>query len=149
MLFRSIKTFSLKSPYDTGKTQMIKRILDKTKYKRILWVSYRISLTNDIHSNFKDYGFKNYQNDNINKSDKLIIQLESLYKLDNNNFKDSEYSDVPIYDLVIIDEIESILNHFSSSTIKDSYNTYEYLQEIITNSGKLIVFRWRFIKSDI
>ena len=42
--------------------------------------------------------------------------------------------------MVIIDEIESILNHFSSnSTIKDSYNTYEYLQEIITNSGKLIV----------
>ena len=41
--------------------------------------------------------------------------------------------------MIIIDEIESILNHFSSSTIKDSYNTYEYLQEIISNSGKLIV----------
>ena len=40
--------------------------------------------------------------------------------------------------MIIIDEIESILNHFSSSTIKDSYNTYEYLQEK-TNSSKLIV----------
>ena len=67
----------------------------------------------------------------------MIIQLESLFKLDNHNIKDSEFSDVPTFYLVIIDEIESILNHFSSSTIKDSYNTYEYLQEIITNSGKL------------
>ena len=88
-----------------------------------------------IFCNFKDYGFKNYQNDNINKSDKLIIQQESLFKLDNHNFKDSEYSDVPTFDLILIDEVESILNHFSSSTIKDSFNTCEYLQEIITNSG--------------
>ena len=56
---------------------MIKKILDKTQYKRILWISYRISLTNDIHYNFKDYGFKNYQFDNIITSDKLILQLES------------------------------------------------------------------------
>ena len=135
-----IKTFSLKSPFDTGKTQLIKQILDKTQYKRILWVSYRISLTNDIHYNFKEYDFKNYQTDNILLSDKIIIQLESLFKLDNNNFKDTECENyVPSYDLVIIDEIESILNHFSSQTIKDSYNTYEYLQEIINNSSKLIV----------
>ena len=118
---------------------MIKRILDKTQYKRMLWISYRIFLTNDIHYNFEDYGFKNYQNDNIISASKLIIQLESLFKLDNNNFKDTECNDVPSYDLVIIDEIESILNHFSSQTIKDSFNTYEYRQEIINNSSKLIV----------
>ena len=53
--------------------KMIKRILDKTQYKRILWISYRISLTNDIHYNFKDYDFKNYQNDNIISENKLII----------------------------------------------------------------------------
>ena len=133
-----IKTFSLKSAYDTGKTQLIKRILDKTQYKRILWVSYRISLTNDIQHNFNDYGFKNYQTDSIN-SNKLIIQLESLHKLDNNNFID-DISYIPSYDLIVIDEIESILNHFSSSkTINDTSNTFEYLQEIIKNSGKLIV----------
>ena len=102
--------------------------------------SYRISLTNDIHYNFKEYGFKNYQTDNVLLSDKIIIQLESLFKLDNNNFKDTECENyVPSYYLVIIDEIESILNHFSSQTIKDSYNTYEYLREIINNSSKLIV----------
>ena len=133
-----IKTFSLKSAYDTGKTQLIKRILDKTQYKRILWVSYRISLTNDIQHNFNDYGFKNYQTDSIN-SNKLIIQLESLHKLDNNNFID-DINYIPSYDLIVIDEIESILNHFSSSkTINDTSNTFEYLQEIIKNSGKLIV----------
>ena len=38
---------------------------------------------------------------------KLVIQNEHFF-IDNHNFKDNEYSDVPTFDLIIIDEIESI-----------------------------------------
>ena len=133
-----IKSFNLKSPYDTGKTQLLKLIVPI--FKRILWISYRVSLTNDIKGNFKNLGFKSYQDGEYN-ADKLIIQLESVIKLDKNNdgFIDEFNKIVPQYDLIIIDEVESVLNQFDSPTFK-GYNkeTFEYLEEIILNSKKVI-----------
>jgi hypothetical protein len=69
----NIKSFNLKSPYDTGKTQLIKKMLTKYNPKKVLWISYRISLTNDIKGNFKNYGFKSYLDGNNYESNKLII----------------------------------------------------------------------------
>ena len=47
--------------------------------------------------------------------------------------------EVPKYDLVIIDESESVLNNFASTTFKGySEATYDYLRAIIENCGKLI-----------
>jgi len=46
---------------------------------------------------------------------------------------------VPSYDLIIIDEVESILNQFNSPTFKGkSKDTFIFLEEIIKNSNKLI-----------
>lgn len=132
----NIKTISIKSPYDTGKTQLLKQIVPK--YNRILWVSYRISLTNDIKGNFERLGFKSYLN--TIQSNKLIIQVESLMKLNNNTFIDNNTSEIPYYDLVIIDEIEGILNQFNSPTMNgNAYNIFNYLENIIKNTPKLIV----------
>jgi hypothetical protein len=136
----SIKSFNLKSPYDTGKTQMLKKIIIKFNPPKILWISYRISLTNDIKFNFNDLNFKSYL-DLDYEADRVIIQLESLLKLSNNNklFIDEDTIEVPSYDLVIIDEIESILAHFNSPTFKNMSNeTFKFLEEIIHNSKKLI-----------
>ena len=133
----NIKSFNLKSPYDTGKTQLIKKILNKYQPKKVLWVSYRISLTNDIKGNFKQYGFKSYLDGFNYNSNKLIIQLESLLNL-TDGFID-EQIDVPSYDLVIIDEIESVLSQFNSPTFNGkSKDTFILLEEIINNSKKLI-----------
>ena len=69
----------------------------------------------------------NYQTDSIN-SNKLIIRLESLHKLDNNNFID-DINYIPSYNLIVIDEIESFLNHFSiSKTINDTTHHYNLCQ---------------------
>ena len=81
--------------------------MDNFQPKRILWVWYRISLTNDIKHNFQSYGFQTYLTGNY-RADKLIVQLESLHKLDYNSELIDEGNGVPSYDLVIIDEIESI-----------------------------------------
>jgi predicted AAA+ superfamily ATPase len=86
-----------------------------------------------------DFDFINYQ-DNDFKADRIIIQLESLLKLQSPFLDDL----VPVYDLIILDEIESILKQFSSvETFKDrSRSTFEILQHIIlaslNDSGKLI-----------
>ena len=37
----SIKSLNIKSPYDTGKTQLLKQVMTKYNPKRVLWLSYR------------------------------------------------------------------------------------------------------------
>ena len=135
-----LKTLSIKSPYGTGKTQLLKTVIQTHKPQRVLWISYRITLTNDILYNFKELGFQSYQELNYN-ADRLIIQLESLMKIDNTNdpFLDEGEALIPSYDLVVIDEIESILGHFSSDTFKgSSRDIFEYLQQVIKVSSKVV-----------
>ena len=54
-------------------------------------------------------------------------------------FADDEY-EIPKYDLIIIDEIESILSHFDAPTFKGtSRDVFNWMSEIIKNSNKMIV----------
>ena len=48
---RSINALSIRSPYDTGKTQLLKATINDHNPKRILWLSYRKTLTYDMHAN--------------------------------------------------------------------------------------------------
>lgn len=127
------KTFSTKSTYNTGKTVAIKKIIEEMDPKRILFVTYRQSLTNDLYGVFKKYNVASYMNRDFG-CDRLICQVESLPKLLN----DLEDNLIPSYDLIIIDEIESVLGHFSSPTIKDKEKTFKLLDSIIFNSTKLL-----------
>ena len=138
-----LKTLSLRSPYGTGKTQLIKKLIDTFEPKKILWLSYRKTLTNNIigGENFgEEYGFKNYQ-DGALDADRLIIQLESILKLScQMDFIDDDTVEYPNYDLVIVDEVESILAQFNSPTFKGmSKECFEFVQNIIINSKKMIV----------
>ena len=85
-----LKCLSIKSPYNTGKTQLLKGIINKYDQPNILFVSYRISLSVDLLNNFKYLNFKSYLNNDYD-SDRLIIQIESLMRLSNNDFID-EYT---------------------------------------------------------
>tara|TARA_R110000868_G_scaffold163412_6_gene395633 strand:+ start:126 stop:3101 length:2976 start_codon:yes stop_codon:yes gene_type:complete len=135
-----IKSFSIKSPYDTGKTKLLTHIFKKYEPKRILWISYRKTLTNDILGSFSEqFGFKDYQRKEYS-ANRLIIQLESLVKLKPSMmFVDDEY-EIPKYDLIIIDEIESVLSHFDSPTFKgQSREVFNWMTEIIKVSSKIIL----------
>jgi hypothetical protein len=63
-------------------------------------------------SEFSDYGFYNYKDPDVdvNEVDKLFCSLESLHKLNKDN----------VYDLVILDESETILNTFDGKTVRDN-----------------------------
>ena len=140
----NIKCLSVKSPYGTGKTQMIKSLINTYDPKRILWLSYRKTLTNNVIGGEKfgeEYNFKNYMKGDLS-ADRLMIQLESTLKLYSQmDFIDDDTSIYPSYDLVIIDEIESILKHFDSHTTfhGKSKDTFEFIQNVIINSSKLMV----------
>lgn len=134
-------SLNIKSPYDTGKTQLIKEIITNYNPKKVLWLSYRLSFTDDILKTFKVFNLQDYRSHKYH-SDRLIIQLESLLKID---YYDDDFERiVPEYDLIMIDEIESILSQFSSphfkrNSIKMTFDyIYEIIQQSIKKGGKII-----------
>lgn len=106
------KLLLIKSHMGTGKTELVCDYLDKFKPSRILWISTRQTYSHNINERLKKYGFVNYLDDKENwiYKPKVIVQLESLTKLE------KAYK-IRSYDLVVLDEIESILYHFDSDTI--------------------------------
>jgi hypothetical protein len=137
---KKIKSFNIKSPYGTGKTQMIKAMLNTFKVPRVLWLSYRKTLTNDLmgDAGFSEFGFQDYQTGKIS-ADRLIIQVESVKRLEDLMFNFDEVSEYPSYDLVIIDEVESILMQFFSKTFNNkSAEGFEFVKNVIFNSSKLL-----------
>jgi hypothetical protein len=139
----SNRSLNIRSPYDTGKTQLLKEIMTRFNPKRVLWLSTRITYTCDILKNFENaFNFEDYHKHKYT-ADRIIIQVESVLKLNTTTpFDDEEV--VPVYDLIVLDEIESILKQFSSAqTFKHrARDTYRYLQEIINvsiaNGGRII-----------
>ncbi|ARF09927.1 superfamily II helicase [Indivirus ILV1] len=134
-----IKTLCIKSTYDTGKTRLIYNIIDEYKVKRVLFVSYRQTLTHELHGSFLKLGVKSYLDKAFN-ADKLICQIESLEKLipQLDEIYGEDGLELPEYDLVVLDEIESILAHFRSSTIKYKEDTFNLLLHLIENSKKVL-----------
>ena len=134
----TIKTFALKSCYGSGKTELMSKIIKKYEFKRILYVSYRQTLTNDIHGSFKEHNFESYT-DNMYCSDRFICQLDSFDHLINKGCLDYDTYELPQYDLIIMDECESDLHHFGASSFKNSEYIFDALCEIIKVSEKLLV----------
>ena len=129
------KSLLIKSEMGTGKTELVCNYLDKFKPKRVLWISVRQTYASNIKERLKSYGFVNYLDDkeNFMFKSKIIVQLESLHHLEKN-------FNIQSFDLVVLDEIESILYHFDSSTIAaNSSNTFDLLFMLCKSSKTKII----------
>ena len=134
------KVFSAISSCSTGKTSFMREFLHKYNPDKVLYLSFRKSLTYDIERSLEDLAFDTYLNDHFDY-DKLIIQIESLMKLESNPelFLSMERVKIPKYDFLIIDEIVSVLNQFSSPTFKGkSKEIFEYLEKLIKRANKVV-----------
>jgi len=129
-----MKFFCIKSPYNTGKTTMLKKIFNECDIQnvKILFITYRRSLASNTEATFSKFGFSNYLDGSFD-TEKQIIQLDSINKI---------HID---YDMIVIDEIESVLAHLTGATIRgrnqilgNCEKIYEKLCEIINNSSKVI-----------
>jgi hypothetical protein len=138
------KILSVHSPCGTGKTSIIKNLINSfpDKTKRILYLSYRRSISREKKVELEKCGFESYL-DKIYTADRQIMQIDSISKLSHCGYG-SDYESNAIYDLIIIDEIESILAHITSEPIRkkgycNDYYIFSLLSEIISNSSKLLV----------
>ena len=136
---KNIKTLAIKSPYNTGKTTMIKSILKEFNPKKVLFITHRQSLTNELYGTFKKHSFCSYMNGSYN-ANRLICQIESLYKITDSDgpFQYNVDQEIKKFDLIILDEIESLLNHFSSPTITHKHQTFELMVKLLTETNKIL-----------
>ena len=115
-----------------GKTKKLKEFINNNNdIKYIIIISFRILFSVELKSKFKD--FINYldiktKTFSLKKIPKIIIQLDSLYKL---------LIDIQP-DLIILDEVESILNQFSSPHIKNIKLIWEIFEYLLKTSKKIL-----------
>jgi hypothetical protein len=98
---------------------------------RVLFINYRKSLTQSQAQDFKVFGFTNYletSKEQWDDQDKFIIQLDSIHHL----------SHTRPYDLVVLDEVEGCLSHFSFTALNQTV-IHSRLVEFINKAKKVIM----------
>lgn len=123
----------IKSPMGTGKSYSLKKIFQSKKYKSIIYFSSKRAFASSMISDYNEYGFVNYLDVNmksdIEKEDRIICSVESIHYC-----RDK-------YDLVIIDESESIADNLmgamfiKNKPIEGSCKIYD----MIKNSKKIML----------
>ena len=141
---RHQRTVVAQGTMGSGKTVMTSNFLDKVREQnaeaKIVAFSFRRMLASMFAASFKldDYS----KHSGLYTRNGVAIQLESLLRLS----KASEENGEPVhkfhqvYDVVIIDEVESVLAHFASSTMVDRlYLVWRIFHRIVTNCRCLVV----------
>ena len=129
-------TFLLESAKGTGKSEAISRFLTRVPAeKSILIISYRVSLINKYVEELKKFNIRHYQRGFEEKNDfhRVAICKESLHKL----FVDviGKYR----YDIVIIDEIYSVLESWDNRFRKDISDLMNIFDVVLRNAKYLYV----------
>ena len=134
--FPNVKTLCVRSPMGSGKTFQMRRMLENIydfeqgsvkhhKTGRVLMLSFRKSFTQEMSKNL---GFANYlEVQNLREQDRLIIQVDSLYKICGCK-----------YDLLICDEIESIMEQLNSNQIKRRAMCFSVFQNLVMTTPRLL-----------
>ena len=138
------KNLVIRSKYGSGKTTFLKDVMMNQDVQRVLIITYRQTLALDYNRNFKQLGFANYldsyEQPDIYNENRLIVQIDSLMKVMTNNDEfilNGEYDGK--YDLIVLDEIESLLSHIDEQTMKNKdIQTFSFLDKLLLTSKKII-----------
>lgn len=115
----------MRSNMMTYKTQNLKELLPL--YKRILVVSFRVSLLDSYVNTFEGFGFKMYSDVNGKiTDDKVFVQIDSLFRV------------IGSFDLIIFDEAVYTLAHLNDF-VKRKHEVWEALLQQIQSAKKIIV----------
>ena len=139
------KALVVRSRYGSGKTTFMQRVIQEHNPKRVLFVTYRQTLARDIMRNFGQLGFKNYldapEHPDVWNSPRLIVQLDSLLNvlLKNDKFICEQRFDLN-YDMIVLDESESLLYHFDGGTMENKeIQIWNFFDELLRHSRKLVL----------
>jgi hypothetical protein len=137
-----VGTVGILAPMNTGKTTLIKSFLEKTPpHFRVLVVTSRRTLAAFLSRQFASMGAVNYleleQGQQFRDQRFIVVQLESLFRI----HPPTRQDEFPRFDLVILDEVESLLGHFRSSTLSRQGKrplAFQSLKTYITTASKVV-----------
>lgn len=121
----------IKSAKGTGKTYALKSVADNAS--SFLYVSHLQSLTYDAAERLEleHYLSDNIKNHGLKIAKHLSICINSLYKLAN-------YNPTPVYDVVVIDEVEQLLSVISGKLEHKSL-VIQTLRYLITSAKHIVL----------
>jgi hypothetical protein len=125
------KYICLKSPTGTGKTTVLKKIIEKIDIPNVISITSRVNLAGEHTKSLNLSFYLDMKTpEDFETCERLVIQLESLKKCNYKLFKNS---------IVILDEVNSLLSHLRSPTMFNKRReTYLYLVELIKNASYVI-----------
>lgn len=130
---KDINTIVVKAKPGAGKTEQTLEYLKLHKDKRILFVNFRIALSNqhlnDLAKANLEFKLYNKIDGKWTNIDKLICQVESLHRIPIDKLD---------YDIVVFDEWCSIHDQLFASTVKETNRVYRNFKYIIKNTKKAI-----------
>lgn len=133
----------IKAPMGSGKSTAVRNYIKKVNPKRVLAISTRITSAGFLAESFGCASYKNlnheiqYGANDISKMDRLVISMESLHKIIVKTPNTQPMAQK--YDVIILDEIESILQGFSSSTMDGQRRNYRLLKDLLKRANKVFV----------
>lgn len=158
LMKEQVRVLGIQSPMGSGKTTLLKHLTDEQDaagQKKVCVVTYRQTLSDNMLEELESRGFVNYLNfkgDGVEtietengpmevqrakefwQHDKVIVQFDSIKMV----CRDSRV--LQKFDMVILDEIESLLSHSTAKTMKEKqgeiFNTFV---DLVSTSGKTIV----------
>lgn len=123
------------SPMGTGKSYQLKKLIENKNLK-ILFVTTRKTQTGYFSKTFDLFDYQAREG-TLYYEDKIVVCLNSLMRILNTD------NEIPEYDILILDEIVSIINTFSCSlmhNIKSNASAiYELLKCLIKDSRKVFM----------
>jgi len=138
--YEFVETLAVKAQMKLGKTKAIKEYLAKhypisKLYSPIIRiVTFRRTFSRAIKANFPEFhSYEEYRGSiPHNRARKLIIQVESLFKIE------LPSGVAESVDLLILDEVESILNQFNSGLHKCFNNSWSIFVWMLKNAEHVI-----------
>ncbi len=137
------KALCIRSAMGTGKSCFMVKLLDllfrKSPDLKVLVITYRQTLAQELEKKLLPFQFQNYlacQNCDLTNREaypRLILQLDSLPRIQGNSFKPS-----PKYDLVVLDEFDSLLRHFDSAKIAEPRYLIDQFAEVLQESTQVL-----------
>lgn len=123
-----------KAPMGAGKSYSIRHLIQDGNYKRVLYLSARQIYASSVCGELNQAGlnFMNYldvpNKEDMSNYNRLVIQMESIHYIKNYD-----------YDLLIMDESESLMKQFSSTTMSKNIFKIVYTFERLIQQSKKIV----------
>eukprot|EP00798_Chlamydomonas_sp_ICE-L_P013162 gene13162-biopygen2115 len=134
---KDVNTLSVRSPMGSGKSTMLDALLERVgEDKTVLVVTYRQSLALEHKRKLARRGFVSYLDADVtpqdlrqrDKTPRVICQIESLHKLAKHTCMRYLTSG---FDIVVLDEVESLLRHFMSPTVVNPLSEIQGLADTL------------------